>query len=298
VDAFKPRWTSDSFLLYAGGLTVLAAAAASLGYLGDHYGAAAFLGWSMLVFAVLAGIAGSFRRADRWLPAGVFALLAVAAFGVVVGALESWWGWLPSTSTPVLAGFHAGRLLLALLVLLASIATTRRFRFPFLVLPTCLTAWYLVADTISGGGNWSAVVTIVVGLAFLVIALSLDRGPRRAYGFWLHVAAGLTIGGSALFFWHRSDGDWALVCVTALVFLALAVGAARSSWAVLAAVGLLLAGVHFAVEWSRAPLIFFGEESNAAPRGWVPGAVFAFVGFLLVLLGLLVERRRRALPPA
>jgi len=299
VDVLKPQWTTASFLLYAGGLTVLAAAAVSLAYLSDQYRAAAFLGWSLLVLAVLAVLAWSFRRAGRWIPAGIFALLGVLAFGVVVGALESWWGWLPSSTTRAFAGFHAGRLLVALAVLAVSLVATRIFAFPLLVLPACVTAWYLVTDALSGGGNWSAIVTMFVGLVFLLVGLSLDRGRRRPYGFWLHVSAGLTIGGSVLFFWHRTDGDWALVCVASLVFVAVAAGTGRSSWAVLAAAGLVLAGGHFTIEWSRAPLLFFGNEYSTSPaRGWVPGAVYAFVGFLLVALGLIVERRRRAaLPP-
>ena len=304
MDVRKPRWTSASFLLYAGGLTVLSAAAASLTYLNDHYSDAAFLGWSVLVLAVLGAIARGFRLAGRWIPAGVFALLSVVAFGVVVGALESWWGWLPKHKSSLFGGFHAGVLLLALLVLVASLVALRIFRFPLLALPAAVTAWYLVTDAISGGGNWSALVTAFVGLVFLLIGAALDRGRRRPYGFWLHVAAGLTIGGSVIFFWHRTDGDWALVSVASIVFVAVAAAVGRSSWAVLGAIGLLLAGGHFAVEWTRAPVAFFGEnESASASRGWVPGLVFAFVGFLLVVLGLLVERRRRSaeaapLPPA
>ncbi|MEN3341018.1 MAG: hypothetical protein V7644_422 [Actinomycetota bacterium] len=295
MDVPKPIWTTGSFLLYTGGLTVLGAAVASLSYLSGSYGDAAFLGWSALVFAVLAAAAWRFRRAGRWIAAGVFALLAVAAFGVVVGALETWWGWLPKHPTPF-GGFHAGRLLLDLLVLAASLAAMRIFRFPFLALPAFSTAWYLVTDAVSGGGDWSAIVTIFVGVVFLLIGTSLDRGPRRPYGFWAHLAAGLTIGGSALFFWHSSDGDWALVCVTALVFVALAAGVGRSSWAFLGAAGLLLAGGHFAAQWGHVPLVFVDPSDAGTSRGWVPGLVFAFVGFLLVLCGLIFERRRRPLP--
>jgi hypothetical protein len=231
--------------------------------------------------------------------AGIFALLSVAAFGVVVGALESWWGWLPKSPSPF-GGFHAGRLLLVLLVLAASLVALRIFRFPFLVLPAVASAWYLVTDAISDGGNWSAIVTALVGLVFLLTGAAVERGRRSPYGFWLHVAAGLAIGGGALFFWHRTDGDWATVCVIGLVFVAVAAGTGRSSWAVLGAIGLLVAGGHFAIAWSRAGSFFFlgSETPSSAPRGWVPGAVYAFVGFLLVLLGLIVERRRRgALPP-
>lgn len=304
MDVLKPRWTTGSFLLYTGGFTVLFAAGASQGYLSASYGDAAFFGWSGLVLAVLAAIAWSFRRAGRWMAAGLYAFLSVVAFAVVVGALESWWGWLPKNSSSLFRGFHWGLVLLVLLVLVASLVAMRIFRYPLLALPAVVAAWYLVTDAISGGGNWSAVVTAFVGLVFLLIGAALDRGPRRPYGFWLHFGAGFTIGGSALYFWHHSDGDWAVIAVVAIVFVAVASGSGRSSWAVFAAVGLLLPGAHFAIEWTRVSFFsLIGTPSSSAPRGWVPGLVFAFVGFLLVLLGLIVGRRRSeneyaSLPPA
>jgi len=302
VEALKPRWTTASFLLYAGGFTVLFAAAASLTYLGATYSKAAFPTWSLLVFAVLGALAWIFRRADRWVAAGVFALLAVAAFGVVFASLERWWGWLPPEPTS-LAGFHPGRLLLALVVLVASLGAIAIFWFPLLGLLACLAAWFLVTDAVSDGGDGAAIASLFVGVVLLLIGLALDRSPYRLYGFWPHVAAGVAIGTAALVFWHRTDGDWALIGIGAVVFVAVAAGAGRSSWAVLGAIGLLLAGGHFAEEWARPSLDFFdGEETSPSPRWWVPGSVYAFVGFLLVLLGLILDwRQRRAearpLPP-
>src|SRR5207244_12990425 len=92
------------------------------------------------------------------------------------------------------------------------------------------------------------------------------------YGFWLHVAAGLTIGGSLLYFWHRSDANWALVAVAAIVYVAFAVGLGRSSWAVLGALGLFLAAGHFASEWSGGAFELFDGE---ATTDWAPLVVFA-----------------------
>ena len=48
MDEAKPVWTTSSFLLYAGGLTVLGAAVAALGYLSGQYGNAAYAGWAAL----------------------------------------------------------------------------------------------------------------------------------------------------------------------------------------------------------------------------------------------------------
>jgi hypothetical protein len=62
VDVPKPTWSSASFLLYAGGFTVLAAASTGLQVAGKGYGDAGFVGWAALVLVVLALIAGLFRQ--------------------------------------------------------------------------------------------------------------------------------------------------------------------------------------------------------------------------------------------
>ena len=77
-------------------------------------------------------------------------------------------------------------------------------------------SWFFVTDLLSGGGNWSATVTFLVGLVFLAAAASLDAGSHHPYGFWLHVGAGLTIGGSLVYFLHDGDFEWALIALGGL----------------------------------------------------------------------------------
>ena len=109
--------------------------------------------------------------------------------------------------------------------------------------------WFFVTDLISGGGNWTAIVTIAVGLVFLLAGIAVDDGPSRPYGFWLHVAAGLTIGGGLVWFFHdgavRLDPDRRL---TGLLYVLLGDRLARSSWVVLGAWGILQTATYFADE--------------------------------------------------
>jgi hypothetical protein len=185
------------------------------------------------------------------------------------------------------------------LIVAGAVVELRGYRFPLLVLPASIAAWLFVTDLVSNGGGWSAIVTIVVGLGYLLAGSTLDHGPRRPYGFWLHLVAGFLIGGSLLFFWHSGDFKWALLAIGALVFISVAVSTGRSSWAVLGTVGLLLSAGHFAIEWTRVgySIIFAGVIPSSGSRGWVAPLVYAFVGFLLVTLGLLVGRRRALLRP-
>jgi hypothetical protein len=291
VDVPKPTWSSGSFLLYAGGFTVLAAASSGLQVAGKGNGDAGFVGWSALVLAVLALIAGMFRRRGDWLAAGIFAFATVIAWAVFLGALFSWWGWLAHQGNPF-DGFHPSVLLLVLLVLAGALAALSRFRFPLLVAVACVTAWYFVTDLVSNGGGWSAIVTAFVGVFFLVVGSTVDRGPRRPYGFWLHLAAGLAIGGGLVYFCHTSDWDFAVVAVGGLLYVALGRRLGRSSWTVIGALGLFAAAAHFTIQWSDYQFAFLQPQS--AYRTWVPPVVLAFLGFLYVALGLLAERRSAA----
>jgi hypothetical protein len=293
VDMPKPVWKSSSFLVYTGGLTVLFAAIGALGYLAVRYGHAAFAGWALLVLVVLYAIAHAFKRNDRWVAAGIFAFASVIAWGFFVGALWVWFGWLSvhDLSHLPFKGFSVARLSLLLLILVAAIDDTRRFRFPFIKALTVFFGWLFVTDLISGGGSWSAVVTLAVGLAYTVAGGSSERPTA----FWLHLFGGLLIGGSLLYWWHGGDWQWALICIVALVYIGMAHRTERSSWAVLGALGLLAGSSHFSNEWasgassaSFGPFGDFGFEF----RGWVPPLVYAFTGFLLVALGLVVARRR------
>lgn len=289
----KPRWTTASYLIYAGGLTVLGAAISALAYLSGQYGDAAYAGWSALVLVVLYGLAHAFRRRDRWMTAGIFAFASVIAWAAFIAALWAWFGWLNGSSTSgSFAGFSVARLSLELLVLIAALDGLRRFRFPFIAAISVFVGWIFVLDLISGGGNWSAVVTLFVGLAYFAAGSVSDKSSA----FWLHFAAGVLIGGSLVYWWHSGDTSWSLISVASIVYVLIGDRTGRSSWAVLGTFGFFAAATHFSAEWASGT-ISLSPSVISTFRGWVPSLVFAFVGFLLVALGLLSRRRNPAGEP-
>jgi hypothetical protein len=293
VEIIRPRWTTWTFLLYAGGFTILGAAFAWLSYFSATSGKAGYVAWALLVFGVLAAVAERFRRTGHPITAGLFAFAAVATFVALVGALWTWFGWL-SYGSSGFGGFHLSRLLAELLWVAATLVTLARFRFPLLVSQFTLASWLIVTDMLSGGGDWSAVVTLLVGFCFLGAALLVDLGSTRPYGFWLHVAAGLLIGGSLIFLLHHGTFEWTLIAIASVVYVGLAELFARSSWAVLGALGLLIVAGQFSLEWTHIRVSLL-EPQGAGGRAWVPPLVFGGAGVLLVLLGLLAARRRERL---
>jgi hypothetical protein len=287
VDVAKPRWSSSSFLLYAGAFTVLAAAIAAYAYLANQYGDAAFVGWTALMLAILGLLALVLRRRGTWLTAGLFAYLAVSAFGTFVGALFTWWGWGGGGKDEhVFRGWHWVAWLLVVLVLIAATSALVTYKFPLLVLTIAVLFWYLVTDIVSGGGSWTAVVTLFVGFAYFLAGLV----SNRVYGFWLHVAAGLLVGGALLYWWHSSTADWWLLFVAGLVFISIGRAARRSSWTVLGALGMVAAATHFSIDWTTGSFTFF----EGPTRVWTPIVVFAVLGFIFVVLGLGAARREPA----
>ena len=87
MNAVRVPWSSASFLVYLGGLTVLGAILSLLGVQADEHGAAGLVLWAVLVLAVLGVLAFWFRLSGHFVTAGLLALSAVAAFVVAFGAL-------------------------------------------------------------------------------------------------------------------------------------------------------------------------------------------------------------------
>ena len=290
MQAIRAPWTSASFLVYTGALTVLASAVWLDSILSDRYSSTAFAGWAALVFGCALFVALAFRRAGRPLLAGLFAFVSVVLFAVFVGALEDWWGWLSHDSP--LHGFHWSLLLLEVVTLIAALRALRVFHHPLLVLAAAGVGWYFVADLLSSGGNWSAWVSLLFGLFLLPTA----AGANRVYGFWLHVVSGLTIGGALLWFWHKTDWNYILIGLVALAYIIFGAGRRRSSWTVLGAFGLFLTTVHFVDKWfgSVVTLFYslFGLGENPK-HDWARPLGFVVLGFVYVLLGIWLHRRER-----
>jgi hypothetical protein len=289
VGVLKPVWTTSSFLIYLGGLIVLGSALVALSYLAGQYGDFAYVCWTLLVLVVLKAIALAARRRGLWLTGGIFGFATVLAFAAFVAALWKWFGWLPTLNpTSPFQGFHLGLLTLLLLVFIAAVSSLPIYRFPLIMLIVTATWAYFVIDLISGGGTWSAVVALLTGLFYLAVGAGIDATEQRPYGFWVHLAAAVLIGGALLYWWHSGDTHWALVAFFGFLYIGVGAGTRRSVWAVLGALGFLAATEHFASSWTSGG-VQLGPEVPS--RDWVPSLVFAVVGFFFVALGLAAARR-------
>lgn len=307
----KPVWKTSSFLVYTGGLTVLFGGLAAIAYLSTRYsGGGARTAWAFLILFVLWLLAEGFRRAGTWVAAGIFAFTAVIAWGYFVGSAWAWFGWLNDWDSPF-QGWSLAHLSLEFLILLTALIDRRRWQFPLIGVISAVAGWFFVTDFVSNGGWWTYVVTLVIGLVYLV-AGSISEQPSA---FWLHFVGGLLIGVPILHWFHTSDFDFAVVLAVSFLFVLIAYATKRSSWAVFGTIGFFVATIHYVVG-SPTGLAesFFGVGSGgscvATPAGrtctstpggisgWSPALALGLLGFWLVLLGLIGRRRRASVAAA
>jgi hypothetical protein len=308
----KPIWTSATFLVYTGGLTVLLGGLVALAYLAGHYSSGAKAAWALLVLVILYNLAHALRIRHRPIAAGIFAFAAVIAWGAFVVLLFRWWGWNGVDASP--SRWSWSRNLALVLILAAAWDDRRRFSFPFIRVVSAVLAWFFVIQLLPTGPNLTPAITLVVGLAYLLWG-TINPTPSS---FWLHLVGGLLIGGAILYWDHTSDGNFAFVLIVALAYVALAYATKRSSWAVLGTIGFFIATIHYVVgsptALAEGAFGVAGSGSCIAPPGgapvcpssgpsispWSPALALGLLGFWLVLLGLLGRRRTAATlaPPA
>jgi hypothetical protein len=290
----KPVWKTSSFLVYTGGLTVLGGAIAALAYLSGHYGKGAITGWALLLLVILRFIAETLRFSKRWVAAGIFAFISLIVWGVFLALAWDWFGWVSNWNS-AFGGWSLGHLSLEFLILAAALSDHRRWNFPLIALISAVVSWFFVTDFVSNGGTWTYVVTLVIGLAYLLAGTVADTPS----GFWLHFVAGVLIGVPLLRWWHTTDLHWALISATALAYVLVAYVTRRSSWSVFATLGFFGATIHFLV---GSPTSIASDAVNGTPpphvSPWAPALAFGLLGFWLVLLGLLGRRSTIAVPPA
>jgi hypothetical protein len=292
VQPRKPVWKTSSFLVYSGGLTVLFAAIAALAYLSGQFGKGALTGWALLFLVILRFIAEALRFQGRWVAAGIFAFVSVIAWGVFLGAAWHWFGWLDHWHS-AFGEWSLAHLSLEFLILVAALGDQFRWRFPFIALISTVVGWFFVTDFISNGGTWTYVVTLGIGLLYL-LAGSASRSPSA---FWLHLVGGLLIGVPLLRWWHTSTLDWALISAVAFIYVGIAYVTRRSSWAVFATIGFFAVTIHFLVGQPTTiagALLGGTQPPHVSP--WAPALAFGLLGFWLVLLGLAARGRRAPAP--
>ena len=288
ADALRPRWSSESALVYIGAVVALLATTSLLGILGDDHGSAALVGFSALATAAALALALALEQARRAVAAGVLATLAVVFFAVFVGSLEDVIGILDQDAPG--DDWQPGLLMLELLTIGASLVALRRFRAPLLVLAIALVFWFALVDF-----GAEEIMSIIAGVVLVATGHAVDRSGRVPFGFWLHFVGGAAFGGGVLALVDGNAG-WVLVGLLSIAYVAGAYAFGRSSYAVLGAIGILATTTYF-IQDGLSFVGFFVPVEVGDPRGgpdpWQIALWYVFAGLLILGLGLLGDRLAR-----
>ena len=282
----------------------------ALRYLYVQYsGGLARTAWALLILVLLWLLAESLRRLERWVAAGIFAFASVIAWGFFVESAWHWFGWLNNWHSAFQV-WSLAHLSLEFLILVAALLFRWRWRFPFIGAISAIVGWFFVTDFVSNGGTWSWVVSLIVGLLYLMAGSIVGRPSA----FWLHFVGGLLIGVPIYHWCHTSDGGFAVILIFAVLFVLVAYATKRSSWAVFGTIAFFAATIHFAGSPATLAEGGFGLGGGGScistPAGqtctsnvgglsaWSPALGFGLLGLWLVLLGLLARGRRTPVDPA
>lgn len=284
--AVRPIWSSSSALVYTGGLVVLLATFGLLGVAEDDGGDWALTAGALAACGVAVALAVALQRAERAVAAGVAATLGVVFAGVTAGALLNAVGALEADT----GDYQPATLLVEAVLIAAALLALRRFRAPLLVLPVAVTVWVAIADLGSLGsaedaGEW---LSVLAGALLIGAGIAVDRAGRPAYAFWLHAVGGLALGGAIALL--AGDDAWGLIALVGLVFIAVAYALARSSYAVLGAIGVLLATTLFAVDPGAFVGAFLpfgpGPSEGDGLDGWQVALAYLVAGLVLAAIGV------------
>jgi len=290
ADALRPRWSSATALVYLGGFVILVATLALLGILGDDHGDWALVGYSVLATALGIALALWLERSGRTVAAGLIVTLAVVFFAFFVSSLLSAIGILDAD----IGDYQPASLVVEALIVAAAVVALQRFRAPLLVLPIALTLWIAVVDLGSLGSweNGGEVLSILAGLALIVVAVAVDRAEREPYGFWLHLVGGIAFGGGVLGV-VDSGLAWAFVGLLSLAYVAAAYYLGRSSYAVLGATGILATTTNFSLDGFSLLGSFLPFGSGEIEEGldpWQVALAFVAAGLVIGALGFMEDR--------
>ena len=283
-------------LYYLGGLIAIGAMSLFM-----NLGWEVFGGWGIFAIAAAYGLFGLLlaeffsRKKGFSVPAGIMSVFATALVPLAVYGLQSglglWEGGRVYREYHVYIDWRWVSMELATLA--AGAAALKRYKIPFLVFPVAATLWYMSMDLApflfrDADITWRLrrIVSLWFGLAMILFALRVDFRTRSKgdYAFWLYLF-GLSAfwGGLSLLDTGSEIGRFFYLCVNLLL---IAAGAVLSRRAFVVYGGLGISGYIGHLAWR----VF--ENSALFPF------VLSFVGFAVIWLGILWQRREKQVTSA
>ncbi|HET9444165.1 MAG TPA: hypothetical protein VFO65_12625 [Acidimicrobiales bacterium] len=287
--AGRESFDAPHVAFYFGGMLVIGAFSWLMGQSWAQFGPGAGLAIGLGLAALFAAGSRAFLRRGWAVPGGLMATVVVMLAPLVVFAFQEATGLWPDREFGEYHDFYvwvsSSWFAMEVATVAAAAAALRLTRFPFLVAPLGLMAWFVSMDAaplvfgqdVSAGER--ALVSAAVGAALLAGGLALDRRALRSHAFWAHLFGLLTVIGTLCYAAaEHGEAGWALFGMLGLAAIVASVALDRRTYSVFG--GLLVAAwtSHLAYDVFGRTLLF--------------PVVLAAIGVGIVLLGVGLARHQ------
>jgi len=288
-----PRFGLVPVLWYGGALIVICAMGlfSTIGFASFGSG---FLLVTALVYAAAFGAAGvalTRRAAPFDALGGLLVTVAVSMAPLATYAVQDLMGWWGDTPPGAYNGFYVwikqSWVPMDIATVAAGVIALTAVRFPFLVMPVAVALWFLSMDLahwVTGGGvgEWEHArqISMVFGLAVLVLAWAIDVRARKDYAFWLHLFGLMAFWGGLTSLDSDSEVGKALYALINVGLIALSVFLGRRAYAVFGVLGVAFYLGHLAYTVFEDSLLF-------------PFAL-SLIGVCIIAVGIALVKRAEA----
>ncbi len=245
------KFDISQVLYYIGAMMVMVAMGWFLGLGWEHFGDKGIfvIALAYMALFVVAGHA-LWRKDDLKVPGGLFITVAVVLIPLAIYAFQRMTGWWvfdnPGQYHDYYTWVRGGWFLMEVGTLIGGCVAVSFYRFPFLTAPLFFTLWFMSMDItpllFKGSADlWTdrLWVSIVFGLAMLVMAYLIDRKTQADFAFWGYFFGTLAFWFGISLFETKSEFWNFLYCLINIVLVLMSVFFDRKVFLIFGAFGIL-----------------------------------------------------------
>lgn len=283
----KKNASISTILYYAGAFFCIAGMSWFMRIGWDQYGGLGIMSIALLSATFFFTIGSSlWRKASFKTPAGLFITVAVCMTPMAIFGFQAMMGWIQSEHDRLFTDWiKDGWFLRELGTVLVGSFALYYYRFPFLTAPIFLSLWLMSMDVASsqfdsGYSRWQTelVITMIFGLALILVAYFIDRKTQEDFAFWGYLFGMLAFWTSLTWFVAISANIWLefTYCLLNVGLLLLSVLLQRTTFLIFGALGLLF---------------YFGFELfDSLYNSTLYPLVLSLLGLAIVFLGILYSK--------
>lgn len=234
-----------------------------------------------LAYGLFFGALGHFlwKKEEMHIPGGLLITCAVCMVPLAVYGLELYLGLSTPHRYPQLFTWIDQKWIPAeIATILIGALALKFYRFPFLLVPIYIAAWFLSMDSVKTDHGW---VSIGFGLVLLITGYIQDKNEKPDFAFWSYLFGTFAFwGGLNALIWNKGHPELFLYLAVNILMMLLSIALNRSVLMVFGAMGLFAYLSYLALD------LFAGSIL-------LPFAL-TFLGLAIIVTGIIYQKIKRS----